>query len=149
MKTALQFLFIALAFVFFLPIDAEAQAVGKRDYYHQFTRDTLTNADTTVFSLPYDFADPFVLFWQAEVANISGTTGGTLTLETSNCPSTDSDCDIWDTSQSWTIDENSLDTVITYNVLPGIRLRGTYISAGTQSTDIQNVVFFYRKEKEH
>lgn len=131
-----------------LPQDVQAQAPRKNLRYEVLQRDTLAASQNATFTASYDFTDQYVLHWQSEVANISGTTAATLTLETSACPAGDDDCDIWNTAATWTINSNSLDTVITFNPLPGQRIRGRYATTGTtQSIDLQHAIFFYRKEE--
>lgn len=101
--------------------------------YERFSDDTITDADTLIFTLA-DYLDGEDLSsWQVKGTNLSGTTAFTVYKQQSNTVAGD----IWTTIQSWT----ATDTVITA-VPSGKRERLYIISTGTQSTvlNVANVL---------
>jgi len=133
----LRYIFSILALV--LAVSAQAQ-IGKGGVYDFgiTTPDTLTNADTVLYTVTRELQDDYDFVWQLQAENISGTTAVTATLEERLIPGGQ-----WVTRDTVTFDATGAQFSSGVNL--GLEQRWNIITSGTGVTEVKARVWYRRR----
>jgi hypothetical protein len=142
MKHIIKFFSILFLLCFALQAQAQVPRSIRSVEYNSFTQDTLTNADTSSFLLPYKIDGRYDMSWIVALENSSGTSSATAYLYASNCLS----CSDFALVDTVALSSDKMIHVFEKNDWPGVRAKVEIISSGTQSTFARNHWFFRRKD---